>query len=59
MYSILEDSGSNIKKAKGVKKYVAKKQVRYEQYKECLFNKKTLIHGMEIYGSSSLWTKPE
>ncbi len=39
MYSILEASGENIKKAIGVKK-VVKKHVRHEQYKEALFGKK-------------------
>ena len=51
MYSILEDSRSNIKKEKGVKKYVVKKQIRHEQYKECLFNQKTFIHGMDVLRS--------
>ena len=32
-YSILEDNRSNIKKAKGVKKYVVEKQIKHEQYK--------------------------
>ena len=37
-YSILEAGGGNIKKAKGVKKNVAKKQIRHEQYKKDLFH---------------------
>ena len=51
MYSILEDNGSNNKKAKGVKKYVVKKQIKHEQFKQCLFNQKTFIHGMDIFRS--------
>ena len=48
MYSILEASGANIKKAKGVKKAVVKKHIRHEQYKEALFEKQTFRHGMDI-----------
>ena len=51
MYSILEDNNTNIKKAKGIKKNVVKKQIKHEQYKECLFNQKTFIHGMEVIRS--------
>ena len=54
----LEGGRKNIKKAKGVKKSVVKKQIMHEQYKETLFGKKQLWHGMnmlrseghEIYG---------
>ena len=48
MYSILEASGGNIKKAKGVKKGVVKKRIRHEQYREALFEKKTFRHGMDV-----------
>jgi len=48
MYSILEASGNNIKKAKGIKKCVVKKQIRHEQYKQALFDKKTFRHGMDV-----------
>ena len=51
MYSILEACGSNIKKAKGVKKIVVKKQIRHEQYKECLFDCKTHRHEMNVLRS--------
>ena len=58
MYSIMKSNEKNIKKAKGVKKCVVKKQIMHEQYKESLFGKKQLWHGMnflrsqkhEIYG---------
>ena len=58
MYSILKADEKNIKKAKGVKKSVVKKQIMHEQYKETLIGKKQLWHGMnmlrseghEIYG---------
>ena len=51
MYSILEADGINTKKAKGVKKYVVKKHIRHEQYKEALFEKQTFCHGMDILRS--------
>ena len=51
MYSRLEASGSNIKKAKGVKKSTVKKPIRHEQYKEVLFGKETFHHGMDVLHS--------
>ena len=51
MYSILEASGKNIKKAKGVKKNVVKKNITHKQYREALFSKKTFRHGMDVLWS--------
>ena len=51
MYSILEACSKNIKKVKGVKKNVAKKHIRHEQYKESLFGKQTFCHGMDVLQS--------
>ena len=51
MYSIMKGNKKNIKKAKGVKKCVVKKQIMHEQYKETLFGKKQLWHGMNILRS--------
>ena len=51
MYSILEAKGDNIKKAKGVKKYVVKKHIRHKQYREALFEKTTFHHGMDVLRS--------
>ena len=51
MYSILKADEKNIKKAKGVKKNVVKKQITHEQYKEALFGAKQLRHGMNILRS--------
>ena len=48
MYSIVKGNEKNIKKAKGVKKCVVKKRIMHEQYKETLFGKKQLWHGMNI-----------
>jgi len=51
MYSILKGDEKNIKIAKAVKKCVVKKQIMHEQYKETLFGKKQLWHGMNILRS--------
>jgi len=51
MYSILKVDEKNIKKAKGVKKNVVRKQIMHEQYKETLFGMKQLRHGMNILRS--------
>ena len=51
MYSILEADGGNIKKAKGVKKNVVKKNITHGQYKEALFGRKTYRHGMDVLRS--------
>ena len=51
MYSILEASGKNIKKAKGVKKTVVKNQLRHKQYKEVLTENKVFHHGMNVLRS--------
>jgi len=48
MYSILKADETNIKKAKGVKKSVVKKPIMHKQYKETLFGKEQLWHGMNI-----------
>ena len=58
MYSIMEEDEKNIKKAKGVKKSVVKKQIKHYQYKQTLMENKQLLHstrmlrseGHEIYG---------
>ena len=41
----------NIRKAKGVKKNVVKKQIKHEQYKQVLFSKEQMWHGMNILRS--------
>lgn len=51
MYSIKRVDNKDIRKAKGVKKCVVKKELRHEQYKEVLFDKKTLRHGMNMLRS--------
>ena len=50
MYSIITENQS-IKKAKGVKKYVIKKEITHENYKQSLFNKETFRHEMNMLRS--------
>ena len=42
---------TNVRKAKGVKKNVVKKQIKHEQYKQVLFSKEQMWHGMNILRS--------
>ena len=51
MYSIMKADEKTIKKAKGVKKSIVKKQIKHEQYKETLFGTQQLWHGMNILRS--------
>ena len=46
MYSILKDDGVEMKKAKGVKKYVVKGQISHRIYKDVLKTKKNTRHSM-------------
>ena len=42
-YAYLMDDGSEKKKAKGTKKCVMKRRLMFENYKDCLFNNKTIL----------------
>lgn len=50
MYSIMTDN-NNIRKAKGVKKYVVKKHIVHENYRDALFNQTVFHHGMNMLRS--------
>ena len=41
------DDGSEHEKAKGTKKYVRKQKLMFENYKDCLFNNKTVYRSQE------------
>ena len=43
------DHGSNHKKAKGTKKCVIKQKLMFENYKDCLFNNKTVYRSQERF----------
>ena len=46
MYSYVKDNGKNEKTAKGVRKNVIKKNITHENYKDCLLNRKQMLHSM-------------
>ena len=43
------DNGNDHKKAKGTKKCVIKQKITFENYKDCLFNNKTVYRSQEIF----------
>ena len=45
------DDGSNHKKAKGTKMCVIKQKLIFENYKDCLFNNKTVYRSQEKFES--------
>ena len=45
------DDGSDHKKAKGTKKTVIKQKLMFENYKDCLFNNKTVYRSQERFKS--------
>ena len=49
--SIVKADKKEIKKAKGVKESVVSNKIRYKDYKEALFDKKTYRHGMDVLRS--------
>ena len=51
MYSYVKDNGKNEKTAKGVRKYVIKKNITHENYKDCLLNGKQMLHDMRTIRS--------
>ena len=50
-YAYLMHNGSNHKKAKGTKKCVIKQQFKFENYKDCLFNNKTIYRPPQRFKS--------
>ena len=50
-YAYLMDDGSDHKKAKGTKKCVIKQKLMFENYKDCLFNNKTVYRSQERFRS--------
>ena len=61
MYSILKADGKNLRKAKGVKKQVVKKNICHNQYKEALFEMKTFHHSLSCCDLRALylWAAPK
>ena len=50
-HTYLMDDGSNHKKAKGINKCVIKQKRVFENFKDCLFNNKTVYRSHEIFKS--------
>ena len=44
MYSYVKENGKNKKAAKGERKYVIKKNINHEIYKDWLLNRKQMLH---------------
>ena len=51
MYSYVKDNGKNEKTAKDVRKYVIKKNITHDNYKDCLLNGKQMLHSMRTIRS--------
>ena len=50
-YAYLMDDGSDPKKAKGTRKCVIKQKLMFQNYKDCLFNNKTVYRSQERFKS--------
>ena len=50
-YAYLMDDNSEKKKAKGTKKCVIKRRLMSENYKDCLFNNKTILKSQQVFKS--------
>ena len=51
MYSYMKDNKQGSRTAKGIKKNVIKQQLRHDNYKDVLFNKKKMRHTMRLIKS--------
>ena len=46
-YSFLTDDGKEDKKAKGTKKCITKKKIKFNDYKKCLFNDELILKSQQ------------
>ena len=51
IYSYLMDDNSEVKKSKGTKKCVIKRELMFENYKDCLFNDKIILKSQQRFKS--------
>ena len=51
LYSYRMDEGEEEKKCKGMKKVVVKKNISFDDYKDCLFNKQPQMRQMNVLRS--------
>ena len=58
-YAYLMDDDSEHKKAKGTKKCVIKRRLMFKNYKDCLFNDKTILKSQQRFKSDhhNVYTK--
>ena len=50
-YSYLMDDNSEVKKSKGTKKWVIKRELMFENYKDCLFSDKIILKSQQRFES--------
>ena len=50
-YSYLMDDNSEVKKSKGTKKCVIKRELMFENYKDCLFNGEVILKSQQRFKS--------
>ena len=50
-YSYLLDDNSEVKKSKGTKKCLIKRELMFENYTDCLLNDKTILKSQERFKS--------
>ena len=50
-YSYLMDDNGEVKKSKGTKKCVTKRELMFENYKDCFFNDKIVLKSQESFKS--------
>ena len=50
-YSYLMDDDSEVKKSKGTKKCVIKREIMFENYTDCLFNDKIILKSQQRFKS--------
>ena len=58
-YSFLTDDGKEDKKAKGAKKCVIKKMIKFNDYKKCLLNDEVILNSRQIFISKKHYVYTE
>ena len=48
-YSFLTDDGKEDKRAKGTKKYIIRKKIKFNDYKKCLLNDELILNSQERF----------
>ena len=54
-YSYLDYEGKEEKKAKGTKKSVVQRKIKFDDYKTCLFNNNQVLRSKEVFKSSMIY----